>query len=67
MWGVIELCDSLYIGIWCVFVMYSNFGFMEVNFVVMGVECGALLYCVTVYISVFGVCLLVQECCVYGK
>jgi hypothetical protein len=27
--GVIVLCDSLYIGIWCVFVTYSNVVFME--------------------------------------
>ena len=38
--GVILLCDSLYIGIWCVFVMYSNVVFMEGNWVVMAVECG---------------------------
>ena len=58
MWGIIVLCDSLYIGIWCVFVTYSNVGIMEVNFVVMGVECGGLLYCVTVYILLFGVRIL---------
>ena len=51
---VIVLCDILYIGIWCVFVMYSNVVFMEGNWVVMGVECGGrLLYCVTVlYIGI---------------
>ena len=38
MGGVIVLCDSLYIGIWCVFVMYSNVVFMEDNWVVMGVQ-----------------------------
>ena len=39
-------------------VTYSNVVFMEGNWVVMGVQCGGLLYCVTVYISVFDVCLL---------
>jgi hypothetical protein len=54
----VVLCDSLYIGIWCVFVTYSNVVFMEGNWVVMGVQFGGLLYCVTVYILVFGVRLL---------
>ena len=39
--------------------------FMEGNWIVMGVQCGGLLYFVTVYISVFGF-FYVQQCCVYG-
>ena len=56
--GVIELCDSLYIGMLCLFVRYSNVGFMEGNWVVMGEECGRVILLCEVYISVFGVCLL---------
>ena len=55
---VIVLCDSLYIGIWYVFVTYSNVVFMELIGLLWEWSVGGLLYCVTVYISVFGVCLL---------
>ena len=45
-WGwVIELCDSLYIGMLCVFVMYSSVVFVEGNWFVMGVQFGGV-YCI---------------------
>ena len=57
MWGFIVLCDSLYIGICCVFVMYSNVEFMEGNWVLMRVKCGrVIVLCDSLYIGI---------CCVF--
>ena len=53
-WGIIVLCDSLYIVISCAFVMYSNVVFMRGNWVVMGVECGGVIVlCDSLYIGIW--------------
>jgi len=51
---IVVLCDRLYIGIWCVFVMYSNVVFMEGNWVVIGVEYeGVIFLCDSLYIGIW--------------